>query len=152
MTKQIIKKSASFILIFIFLFSCKKEEVTPPDPILGNWQLVSFSGEGQTVVWDEFKTLAVSLIPEYECMSWTAAITEELLTENVTLIDEFSNGCIPEKITVWAWERTKGTNEYTFNQGLITYRIYNINVSGNQMTWTEQSADEVVTVWSKIEE
>ena len=114
--------------------------------------LVSFSGEGQTVVWDEFKTLAVSLIPEYECMSWTAAITEELLTENVTLIDEFSNGCIPEKITVWAWERTKGTNEYTFNQGLITYRIYNINVSGNQMTWTEQSADEVVTVWSKIEE
>ena len=83
-------------------------------------------------------------------MEWTVAITEETVITNIVLPDYDSNGCDPAETTVWTWERTKDSNEYTFTKGLIEVSIYNINVSGNQMTWTDQF-DGSVTIWNKVE-
>ena len=83
-------------------------------------------------------------------MEWTVAITEETVITNIVLPDYDSNGCEPAETTVWTWERTKDSNEYTFTKGLIEVSIYNINVSGNQMTWTDQF-DASVTIWNKTE-
>lgn len=151
MTRQIFKKTIYFLLIFSFILGCKKDEVSPPDPILGNWQVKTVSGAGETVVWDDLKATLIALIPEYECMTWTVSITEELVTTNIILPDYDSNSCDPAEVTIWTWERTKDSNEYTFTKGLIEVSIYNISVSGNQMTWTDQF-DGSVTVWSKLEE
>lgn len=150
MAKDIFQKAIYFILIFIFLLGCKKDEVSPPDPILGNWEVNSVSGAGETIIWNDLKATLVSLIPEYECMEWTVAITEETVITNIVLPDYDSNGCDPAETTVWTWERTKDSNEYTFTKGLIEVSIYNINVSGNQMTWTDQF-DGSVTIWNKVE-
>ena len=99
----------------------------------------------------EYKETLVSLIPEYDCMAWTVSITEELVTTNIVLPDYDSNSCDPAEVTIWTWERTKDSNEYTFTKGLIEVSIYNITVSGNQMTWTDQF-DGAITIWNKIEE
>jgi len=150
MAKYIFQKTTYFILIFILLLGCKKEEVSPPDPILGNWQVYSIYGAGETIVWNDLKATLVDLIPEYECMEWTVAITEEIVTTNIILPDYDSNGCEPAIVTVWTWERTKDSNEYTFTKGLTEVSIYNINVSGSQMTWTDQF-DGSITIWTKAE-
>jgi hypothetical protein len=150
MAKYIFQKTTYFILIFILLLGCKKEEVSPPDPILGNWEVKSVSGAGETVIWNDLKATLVDLIPEYECMEWTVAITEEIVTTNIILPDYDSNGCESAEVTVWTWERTKDSNEYTFTKGLIEISIYNINVSGSQMTWTDQF-DGSITIWTKVE-
>jgi len=151
MVRQIFKKTTYFLLMFSLILGCKKDEVSPPDPILGNWQVKSVSGAGETIVWDDLKATLIALIPEYECMAWTVSITEELVTTNVVLPDYDSNSCDPAEVTIWTWERTKDSNEYTFTKGLIEVSIYNITVSGNQMTWTDQF-DGSVTVWTKVEE
>ena len=151
MIKKLIIKISYCFLIFSLLLGCKKDEASPPDPILGNWQVYSISGDGETIVWDELKETLVSLIPEYDCMAWTVSITEELVTTNIVLPDYDSNSCDPAEVTIWTWERTKDSNEYTFTKGLIEVSIYNITVSGNQMTWTDQF-DGAITIWNKIEE
>ena len=150
MAKDIFQKTTYFILIFILLLGCKKEEASPPDPILGNWEVKSVSGAGETIIWNDLKATLVDLIPEYECMEWTVAITEEIVTTNIILPDYDTNGCEPAEVTVWTWERTKDSNEYTFTKGLIEVSIYNINVSGSQMTWTDQF-DGSITIWTKVE-
>ena len=67
------------------------------------------------------------------------------------LPDYDSNSCDAAEVTIWTWERTKDSNEYTFTKGLIEVSIYNITVSGNQMTWTDQF-DGAITIWNKIEQ
>ena len=151
MVKKFIIKISYYFLIFSLVLGCKKDEASPPDPILGNWQVYSISGDGETIVWDELKETLVSLIHEYDCMAWTVSITEELVTTNIVLPDYDSNSCDPAEVTIWTWERTKDSNEYTFTKGLIEVSIYNITVSGNQMTWTDQF-DGAITIWNKIEE
>ena len=151
MVKKFIIKISLYFLIFSLVLGCKKDEASPPDPILGNWQVYSISGDGETIVWDELKETLVSLIPEYDCMAWTVSITEELVTTNIVLPDYDSNSCDAAEVTIWTWERTKDSNEYTFTKGLIEVSIYNITVSGNQMTWTDQF-DGAITIWNKIEQ
>ena len=79
MTKQFITKISYYFLIFILILGCKKDEASPPDPILGNWQVYSISGDGETIVWDELKETLVSLIPEYDCMAWTESMKLKFL-------------------------------------------------------------------------
>ena len=55
MAKDIFQKAIYFILIFIFLLGCKKDEVSSPDPILGNWEVNSVSGAGETIIWKDLK-------------------------------------------------------------------------------------------------
>ena len=65
-------KTSIFLFTVIFIFSCDKEEVLPPDNILGEWSVYSISdSSGSAIIWEELKAQLVGLIPSYSCMEFT---------------------------------------------------------------------------------
>jgi hypothetical protein len=138
-----------FSILITSLGCSKKEEVAPPDQILGNWEVYSIAGGGETIVWDELKETLVEIIPEYECMSFKASITEDLVTTTYVFPNVNANSCFAPEINVYLWERTSGTNQYDFVKGLIEVTKYNITVTSTQMTWVDQ-LDGGITIWNKI--
>ena len=82
-------KPILFLLSLVIVISCGKEEVLPPDNLIGEWNVYSISNNTDPVIiWDELKASAVDLIPAYSCMEFTTSATEQIVTTRYVFIDE----------------------------------------------------------------
>lgn len=148
---KIIKCCVLFFATF-FVLSCSKEEPIP-DKTIGEWQVYSITDtDGVTTVWDELVETLVELIPEYECMDFTATITEKIVSTRYTFIDVNSRGCLSPSISVYTWSVDPETGTYQYVQGtnIINYLITFSN-NDNRMTWNDQTSG-AITVWDRVVE
>jgi hypothetical protein len=138
------------LTLLILFIGCSKDEI-PPDKSIGEWQIYSITdASGITSIWEDVKAKAVSLIAEYECMQFTATITEQIVSTKYVTIDYNSRGCLSPVISVYTWSIDAETGIYKYVQGtnVINYLITFTN-SDNRMTWKDQTSG-AVTVWDRI--
>jgi len=134
----------------VIVISCGKEEVLPPDNLIGEWNVYSISNNTDPVIiWDELKASAVDLIPAYSCMEFTTSATEQIVTTRYVFIDENSAGCRNPVISAYTWNIDPETGFYNFIQGnnIVEYAITFTN-NDNRMTWIDQTSGDI-TVWDR---
>jgi len=138
------------LLTFILTFTnCSKEEIVP-DKSIGEWSIYSISDEnGTATIWEDIKSDLVELIPEYACMSFTASISEKIVTTIYEFIDINSRGCLSPSYAVYTWSIDPETGFYQYVQGSNVIN-YSISFSNNdtRMTWIDQKSG-AITVWDK---
>ncbi|MGI9540431.1 MAG: lipocalin family protein [Flavobacteriaceae bacterium] len=130
--------------------SCSKEEVLPPDNLIGEWNVYSISNNTDpAIIWEELKASAVALIPAYSCMEFTTVATEQIVTTRYVFIDENSAGCRNPVISAYTWNIDPDTGFYNFIQGnnIVEYAITFTN-NDNRMTWIDQTSGDV-TIWDR---
>ncbi len=143
-------KPILFLLSLVIVISCGKEEVLPPDNLIGEWNVYSISNNTDPVIiWDELKASAVDLIPAYSCMEFTTSATEQIVTTRYVFIDENSAGCRNPVISAYTWNNDPETGFYNFIQGnnIVEYAITFTN-NDNRMTWIDQTSGDI-TVWDR---
>ncbi len=143
-------KPILFLLSLVIVISCGKEEVLPPDNLIGEWNVYSISNNTDPVIiWDELKASAVDLIPAYSCMEFTTSATEQIVTTRYVFIDENSAGCRNPVISAYTWNIDPETGFYNFIQGnnIVEYAITFTN-NDNRMTWIDQTSGDI-TVWDR---
>jgi hypothetical protein len=143
-------KTSIFLFTVIFIFSCDKEEVLPPDNILGEWSVYSISdSSGSAIIWEELKAQLVGLIPSYSCMEFTTTATEQIITTRYVIIDQNTTGCKSPAISAYTWAKDPETGFYNFIQlnNVIEYSISFSN-NNNRMEWVDQTSGDI-TIWDR---
>lgn len=143
-------KPILFLLSLVIVISCGKEEVLPPDNLIGEWNVYSISNNTDPVIiWDELKESAVDYNPAYSCMEFTTSATEQIVTTRYVFIDENSAGCRNPVISAYTWNIDPETGFYNFIQGnnIVEYAITFTN-NDNRMTWIDQTSGDI-TVWDR---
>lgn len=138
------------ILSFTLLLSCGEEEI-PPDKLIGEWTVYSITDEtSETIIWEELKTTLVDLIPEYDCLDFTATATQQIVTTRYVFVDVNARGCLSPTIAAYTWAIDPETGYYQFVQGTnaINYLVTFSN-NDNRMTWNDQTSG-AITVWDRV--
>jgi hypothetical protein len=131
-------------LLFLFiastlLFSCEPDETESPDPIIGKWQLSSFTIDGNEVATD--------------CMKKSTMNFSEDFTVIITASQDDGNGTCESEIENTTWSNTGDSNYQVLNDG----ETFNekINFSNNNTVFTNTNIDEedgeiLTLVYNKI--
>ena len=143
-------KITFFLFTLATVISCGKEEVLPPDNLIGQWNVYSITDtSGSVIVWDELVADLVNLIPTYSCMEFTASVTEQLVTTRYVLADENSTACKSPIVSAYTWLVDTDSGNYYFTQGNITNEyLISFSNSNNRMTWVDQT-NGTITVWDR---
>ena len=143
-------KITFFLFTLATIISCGKEEVLPPDNLIGQWNVYSITDtSGSVIVWDELVADLVNLIPTYSCMEFTASVTEQLVTTRYVLADENYTACKSPIVSAYTWLVDTDSGNYYFTQGNITNEyLISFSNSNNRMTWVDQT-NGTITVWDR---
>ena len=142
----------SVISIVSFFLSCSKEEVPPPDKIIGDWVAYSITdNDGGVIVLNELRAQLVELVEGYSCLNFTATVNEKLVSTSFINIDENSNSCKTPSLTIYTWSIEEATGFYKFSQGtnIVTYLITFSN-NDSRMTWVDQKSN-AISIWDRVE-
>ncbi len=147
---SLVKITLLFFTLML-LASCGKEEVLPPDKLIGDWNVYSIAeASGSSVIWEDLKADLVDIIPTYSCMEFTASVTDQFVTQRYVIVDVDSSVCKNPVISIYSWKVDSETGYYQFSQGsnVISYLISFTN-SDNRMTWVDQTSGDV-TMWDRV--